>query len=202
MKSDDHHLDDALLAAAREAGHVYTPRDLTDRSVRRVRFVPREKLGEVLQNAVRKALATQTENERGLFDLVGGVQAGLLGLLRGANAFETARQNVSDQRAALAADIAEIARIRRPGSLDSRDLLIDRLERRVKKLAEALEQSERALTRVMQSRAIDDGVASIYKVVQGLPGDEANLEQKRAMMAEIFSANFELKERLAARRAG
>lgn len=198
MNKDEGKLDQAMLDAARELGHVYTPRDLSERDVRRVRFVPKEKLGEVLANAVRKALEARAENERDLSDLVGGVQIGLLGLLRGANAFETARQDVADQREALVADLAEIARMRKPGTLDPRDLAIDRLERRVKKLAEALEQSERALVRVMQSRAIEDGVASIYKVVQGLAVDEANLEQKRAMMSEIFSANFELKQRFAA----
>lgn len=198
MIRDDRHLDDALLAAAREVGNVYTPADLSERRVRRVRFVPRDKLGDVLERAVQKALEARAEQEQGLTDLVGGVQAGLLGLLRGASAFETARQSVADQRDALAADIAEIARTRRAGTADARDLAIDRLERRVAKLMTALDQSERALARALQSRAIDDGVASIYRVVQGLKGDESQLEQKRAMMAEIFSANFELRQRFAA----
>jgi hypothetical protein len=202
MNTDNGKLDQALLDAARELGHVYTPQDLTDRDVRRVRYVPKELLGEVLQKAVQKAIEARAEHERGFSDLVGGVQVGLLGLLRGANAFETARQSVHDQRVALAADIAEIARVRRPGTLDPRDVALDRLERRVHKLLEALEQSERALAHALHSRAIDDGVASIYRVVQGLSGDEAHLEQKRAMMSEIFSANIELKARLGVRAAG
>ncbi len=202
MHEPDRHLDDAMLAAAREVGHVYTPKDLAERNVRRVRFVPREKLGEVLQKAVQKALDARAEHERGLTDLVGGVQAGLLGLLRGANEFESARQSVADQRAGLAADIAEIARMRPPAPLDARDVAIDRLERRVKKLMEALEQSERALERALQSRAIGDGVASLYRVVQGLSSHDAQIEQKRGMIAEIFSANLELQARFAAARHG
>jgi len=202
MNEDDRHLDDALLEAAREVGYAYTPKDLTERNVRRVRFVPRDKLGEVLQKAVQKALESRAEHERGLTDLVGGVQAGLLGLLRGASEFESARRSVSDQRAWLTADIAEIARMRRPGILDERDLAIDRLERRVAKLVEALHQSERALDGALQSRAIEDGVASLHKVVRGLSANEEQFAHKRAMMADIFSANVELRARFAEARRG
>lgn len=200
MSDDDRRLNDALFQAAQEIGSALTPAELTRRSVRRVRFVPREKLGELLQNAVQKALAAREENERGVSDLVDGVQAGLLGLLRGANEFETARRSVADQRDALASDFADLARMRSPASFDERDQAIEKLERRVKKLVEALDQSERALQRALQSRSLDDGIESLYRVVQGLSANESQLEQKRAMMAEIFSANVQLQSTLSASR--
>lgn len=202
MTDERRHQEDPLLEAAREIGNAFTPKDLTERNVKRVRFVSRDQLGELLRLAVRKALEARKVHERGLVDLVGGVQEGLLGLLRGANEFETARRSIADQREAVAADIAEIARMRRPAADDPRDIVIDRLERRVRKLVEALEQSERALSRALQSRVIEDGVPSLYKAVQGLSGNESNLELKRGMMAEIFSANLQLQEQFAsARRA-
>lgn len=199
MTEERRHPEDPLLEAAREIGSAYTPKDLVERHVKRVRFVSRDQLGELLQRAVQKALDARKDHERGLVDLVGGVQEGLLGLLRGANEFETARRSIVDQREAVAADIAEISRMRRPAIHDPRDVVIDRLERRVKKLVEALDQSEKALARAMHSTAIEDGVASLYRVVQGLSGHEAEFERKRGMMAEIFSANVELQAQFARR---
>lgn len=200
MANDDQRLNDALFQAAQEIGSALTPAELTRRSVRRVRFVPREKFGELLQNAVQKALEARAENERGVSDLVDGVQAGLLGLLRGANEFESARQSVADERDALTADFADLARMRSPGTFDVRDQAIEKLERRVKKLVEALDQSERALQRALQSRSLDEGIESLYRVVQGLSSNESQLEQKRAMMAEIFSANVAFQASLKAAR--
>jgi len=200
MTHESRHLEDPLLEAAREIGSALTPKDLTERHVKRVRFVSRDQLGELLRRAVQKALDARRVHERGLVDLADGVQEGLLGLLRGANEFETARRSIAEQRAAVSADIAEISRLRPPAAHDPRDVVIDRLERRVKKLVDALEESERALSRAMRSSAIEDGVPSLYKVVQGLSESEAEFERKREMMADIFSANVELQEQFAAAR--
>lgn len=200
MPEDDQRLNDALFRAAQEVGSALTPAELARRSVRRVRFVPREKFGELLQNAVQKALDARAQNERGVSDLVDGVQAGLLGLLRGANEFESARRSVADERDALAEDFADLARMRSPGTFDERDQAIEKLERRVKKLVDALDQSERALQRALQSRDLDEGIESLYRVVQGLSANESQLEQKRAMMAEIFSANVAFQASLKAAR--
>ena len=70
---------------------------------------------------------------------------------------------------------------------------IDMLERRLAKMARLLDQRDTEI--VSRSRAVEDeGVASIYRDVQGLDagGDEA--KQKRELMSSIFEANVKLRE--------
>jgi hypothetical protein len=43
---------------------------------------------------------------------------------------------------------------------------------------------------------IDLGIASLYKVVQGLPMEEANRALKQELMTVIFHANVDLQKRL------
>lgn len=71
----------------------------------------------------------------------------------------------------------------------------DRLERRIGKLTQLLGMTEEELKRVMAMKQIDSGIASIYRTVQGLTGDEGQAEQKRAMMADIFKQNLAFQQR-------
>jgi hypothetical protein len=80
--------------------------------------------------------------------------------------------------------------------LGEQRVLIDQLERRIAKLTHLLGITEEELRRVAAMKNIDLGVASIYRTVQGLSDDSTQKEKKRAMMREIFQANFELKKRL------
>lgn len=75
---------------------------------------------------------------------------------------------------------------------------IDQLERRVTKLVQSLQATEEALKHVAAMKNIDLGVASLYRMVQGLSADEPNRELKRAMMETIFNANVELQKKRAA----
>jgi hypothetical protein len=72
------------------------------------------------------------------------------------------------------------------------------LERRVSKLTESLGLTEAELTRVAKMKNIDLGLSSLYRTIQGLSGDEANAEQKKEMLKNIFEANVALKAQLAA----
>jgi len=72
---------------------------------------------------------------------------------------------------------------------------IDLLERRISKLTKTLGMTEQELQRVLRSKSIDPGVASIYKSVQGLSEDEVHAELKRALMDKIFEANVELRKK-------
>ena len=72
---------------------------------------------------------------------------------------------------------------------------IDLLERRVTKLKDLLDATEQELGRVAASRGADSGVASIYRSVQGLRGDERNFESKKEMLTLIFEANLELQKK-------
>jgi hypothetical protein len=76
-----------------------------------------------------------------------------------------------------------------------RDSQVDRLERRVTKLVESLEATEKTLKEVAAMKNIDLGIASLYRVVQGLPEEEQNRAQKKQMMEIIFQANLDMQKR-------
>jgi GGDEF domain-containing protein len=76
------------------------------------------------------------------------------------------------------------------GQMAEHARLVDQLERRIAKLTSLLGVTEEELQRVLAMKSIDDGVASIYRTVQGLAAEAAQAEQKKAMMAVIFQENL------------
>jgi hypothetical protein len=210
MTVSDRLLNDALYGAACDIGSAVTPAELAQRGIRRVRYIPREKMAALLERTVARALEERRVTDSDVSLLVGDVQTGLLGLLRGAQEVETARRDIAEQRHSLQGDLAAIVRERSPAgdlhreptlaepesdaekAIRERDVRIDRLERRVAKLIKTLEETELVLKRAMVTRNLDTGIASLYRVVQGLSTADAQAEQKHAMMKEIFQANLEL----------
>jgi hypothetical protein len=99
--------------------------------------------------------------------------------------------------------VQDVARRERRELLDSliaeHDRQIDVLERRLAKLNHALEVSEAALRELAARKGLDDGLASIYRTVQGLPDDEPGAARKRLLLEAIFRANAELRELRAGR---
>lgn len=83
-----------------------------------------------------------------------------------------------ERRKAVAAQMREHAR------------QVDQLERRIAKLTSVIGVTEEELARVMSMKMIDPGVASIFKTVQGLRGDDAQAQAKKAMMSTIFEQNL------------
>jgi transposase len=65
----------------------------------------------------------------------------------------------------------------------------------VTKLVESLEATEKTLKEVAAMKNIDLGIASLYRVVQGLPEEEQNRAQKKQMMEIIFQANLDMQKR-------
>ena len=70
---------------------------------------------------------------------------------------------------------------------------VDNFERRIAKLTESLAMTEEEMRRVASAKGIEIGVASIYRSVQGLGGDDANFEKKKELMSDIFQSNLDLK---------
>jgi hypothetical protein len=79
----------------------------------------------------------------------------------------------------------------------ARDREIDVLERRIAKMTQALEENEARLAEVAMMRPGDEGLASIYREVQGLRATARDYERKRALMTEIFRANLALQKGIA-----
>jgi hypothetical protein len=209
MPSNQDLLSDALSGAAREIGSAVTPTDLRRLGIPRLRYVSREKMSQLLERAVEKALEERRRSDAGVSALVDLVQKGLLDLVRGAHDFESARRDVADRREALESELAALASERSASmtrdrtlattlseahqAIRERDLAIDRLERRVEKLVVSLQATERALQRSLENQKLEQGIASLYHVVEGISERDPQVERKRAMMLEIFRANVELR---------
>jgi hypothetical protein len=84
--------------------------------------------------------------------------------------------------------------------VDEHKSQVEQFERRIAKLSQSLETTEGELKRIAAMKGVDDGVASIYRTVQGLSDGSDNAESKREMLAVLFEANMELKNQLAGSR--
>jgi hypothetical protein len=74
------------------------------------------------------------------------------------------------------------------------DREIEVLERRIGKMTSALAENEARMAELARMSSADPGVASVFKEVQGLRGEEENYGKKKALMAEIFKANLALQK--------
>jgi diguanylate cyclase (GGDEF)-like protein len=72
---------------------------------------------------------------------------------------------------------------------------VELLQRRLSKLTESLGLTERELARVRRMKAVDSGVESVYRDVQGVTGDDEHAELKKDLMSKIFAANLDLRRR-------
>jgi hypothetical protein len=73
---------------------------------------------------------------------------------------------------------------------------LELLERRIERLSRAMDSIDARLARVEgRGRASEEGIASIYREVQGLELDAPNVSLKRQLMAAIFEANLALRAR-------
>ena len=72
---------------------------------------------------------------------------------------------------------------------------IDNLQRRIAKLTQSLGLTEQEIARLRNLKDVDDGVASLYRDVQGLNPADARAELKKDLMSAIFEANLDLKRK-------
>jgi GGDEF domain-containing protein len=73
---------------------------------------------------------------------------------------------------------------------------IDLYERRIQKLAQALSETEEELRRIANLKAVEPGVASAYRSVQGLDQAENQYAAKLSLLSKILQANLELRAKL------
>lgn len=78
------------------------------------------------------------------------------------------------------------------------DRQVEMLERRLAKMVEALRRAEDALRHVRSLKQVDDGIESIYRVVQGLDVGAEDAARKKELLSAIFAANVELRAQVAA----
>jgi diguanylate cyclase (GGDEF)-like protein len=73
---------------------------------------------------------------------------------------------------------------------------VQMLEKRISKLNKTLGTTAEALKRVSAMKQVDDGIASIYRDVQGIGGSDDLADQKKELMSDIFKANLDLKKKI------
>lgn len=100
----------------------------------------------------------------------------------------TLRATVAELMELFTAERDRALGVQRDGLADE----IDHLERRITKLLKSLEDTEKVLERISAAKDLEVGIESIYRSVQGLGQNDANMERKREMMSVIFQANLEL----------
>jgi hypothetical protein len=71
---------------------------------------------------------------------------------------------------------------------------LDLLRRRAAKLARSLLEARAALAHLARLEHVDEGLASIYRAVQGLDAGDPRREQKSDALARVFRANLALQK--------
>lgn len=75
------------------------------------------------------------------------------------------------------------------------DREVGNLQRRIQKLNDTLEATERRLAAATASKVVQPGISSIYREVQGLDESDTQAGRKKELIADIFRANLKLQKR-------
>jgi hypothetical protein len=59
-----------------------------------------------------------------------------------------------------------------------------------------LDATENELRRIAKLKGVEEGLASIYRTVQGLTNTDEDYHRKREMLTLIFEANVDLQRRI------
>ncbi len=114
---------------------------------------------------------------------------------------ERSELSLADLRREVDAAVAAAAQKGRTRMLDAwadeRDRQVELLRRRIVKLNRSLDATEDAYQR-LAAEAEDDGWASGFRTVQGLEASATQRAKKLVMLAELYRANLQLRETLAA----
>jgi len=77
----------------------------------------------------------------------------------------------------------------------ARDSEVELLQRRIRKLSESLDSAESKIGELAKLKDVEQGIASIYRGVQGLMPDANEAGRKKELMAGIFAANLKLQKK-------
>jgi hypothetical protein len=77
----------------------------------------------------------------------------------------------------------------------ARNREVELMQRRISKLQKSLDVTEKRLQEVAKMKNVEDGIASIYREVQGLSDGSDQFERKRGLMDDLFKANLALQRK-------
>jgi hypothetical protein len=70
---------------------------------------------------------------------------------------------------------------------------VELLERRLSRLSDVLRKTEEDLQEALAHANTEEGIASIFKSIQGIRATQKDFERKRAMLSDIFAKNVKLR---------
>ncbi|MEM9380492.1 MAG: hypothetical protein AAGB93_11135 [Planctomycetota bacterium] len=81
-----------------------------------------------------------------------------------------------------------------PAAAPQSDREVERLQRRLAKLTKLLDERDDELLALAEQGGGEDGIASIYRKVQGIQGRGKDAKRKKEFMTRIFEANLALRD--------
>ena len=183
---------EAIGDALRSFAHSTTPEELAKKGVRRVRSVSMSQFTNMIHVAIERALeerGAQLEPEL-QNTVIRGAREQLHRMLAAREDLETRRARVADLRAELDEAADSAAAVRSGESQGDESERVAVLERRIAKLAAALEETEASLEAALSS--FDNGLRSGVRRSDGVEEDDPKRDQKLDMMKGIFEQNEDL----------
>ena len=183
--------EEGLSVADASGGDRYVETELYQLYERERAPVSREDIEELLQRAeqmgYRKRLELLVADGADLETAADTVADEVIG-----RAVEAERLKWQTELESVSAQLAEKAAAPTPQDPGTFKREIEQLQRRIAKLTGSLETTEQEITRLRSLKGVEDGVASVYRDVQGLESSDARSEMKDELMGEIFRANLHL----------
>lgn len=147
-----------------------------------------ELLGRAEQMGYRQRLEGLVEEGADLEDAAGTVADEIIDRAV-ADARSKWEEELAEANAAIQEKIANVGEVEDAAAFKRE---IEQLHRRIAKLTGSLESTEKEIQRLRKLKAVDDGVESIYRDVQGLDNSDDRAEIKKELMGAIFQANMDL----------
>lgn len=170
--------------------------------IQRLRDQAEEEVDQLRRELARDSRALQTKLSQGSLDLAARYAgenaeiAGKVRLLTQALPPDTPPELLEQKLMELVMDAVSGERQSAEAARKAlRDREVDNLQRRVNKLTETLAVTEHRLQQVSAMKAVDGGISSLYRQVQGLADGEDQVGKKKELMAEIFKANLKLQKK-------
>lgn len=149
---------------------------------------------ELARLQLRVEVIQRLKRDQGALDAGGSpLNEGLQELFRRAQRGELSLEDLKQEVELVAQEFAHLDKER---SLSEYDRQLDVFERRIAKLNVSLRQSEDTIQELARHKAVDPGIASVYRTVQGLSVDDQQRDVKHDLLVKLFEANLALREQM------
>jgi hypothetical protein len=185
-------INSALQQGLKFLGRRMTPDDLKSRGVRTIRSVSSEQVSHLIERAVNQTLLERTMrvSTEEMDALVKDSHRKVLALLQSQLDLRQRQRRIEEAHEELSVSLKKLdtaAPVPVPGA--QKEAL---LERRLQKLLRYVEETEQALKQALSY--FDQGLASVYREVQGISPEDPFRLIKSLMLKQLFEANQALQQ--------